>query len=69
MSEAVRETICTHCSHREVCAIEMTYLETLERLPLISPQFDLTLTCKHYQKEVPNPRFDENTLPPPRRYA
>ena len=58
MSEAVQETICTHCSHREVCAIKMTYLETLKKLPPISPDFEITLACRHYQKTVPNPRLN-----------
>lgn len=53
MSDCVRETSCTHCIHREVCSLKMSYLDTLTKLPCISPDFNLTLSCRHYSKEVP----------------
>lgn len=53
MSDCVRETLCTHCIHREVCSIKMSYLDTLTKLPCVSPDFNLTLSCRHYSKEVP----------------
>lgn len=56
MNEIVRETICTHCIHRNVCSIKKSYLETLEKLPDVDHYFRLILSCNHHQKEVSNPR-------------
>ena len=53
MTDYVRETLCTNCIHREICAIKTTYLDTLNKLPGIDTDFSLTLSCKHYSKEVP----------------
>ena len=30
MSEGVKETLCTHCTHREVCAYKRDYLDILK---------------------------------------
>lgn len=30
MSEGVKETLCTHCTHREVCAYKLDYLDILK---------------------------------------
>lgn len=59
MSDCVRETLCTYCIHREVCSIKMAYLGTLNKLPCISPDFNLTLSCRHYSKEVPALRTNQ----------
>lgn len=56
MSNCVRETLCTHCIHREVCSIKMTYLDTLNKLPCVNSDFTATLSCKHYSGEAPDPR-------------
>lgn len=56
MTDCVRETLCTHCIHREVCSIKTSYLDTLVKLPYVRPDFALTLTCRHYSKKVSTPR-------------
>lgn len=61
MSDCVRETVCTHCIHREICSLKMTYLETLSNLPCINSDFAVTLSCKHYSREVPDPRTNTFT--------
>ena len=60
MADCVKETLCTHCIHREICSIKMSYLDTLNKLPAINSDFSLTLSCKHYSREVPDPR--QNTF-------
>lgn len=56
MTDCVRETLCTHCIHREVCSIKTSYLDTLVNLPHVRPDFALGLTCKHYSKKEPTLR-------------
>lgn len=53
MTNCVRETLCTHCIHREVCSIRVLYLETLNKLPNTNSDFTATLSCKYYMSEVP----------------
>ena len=53
MTDCVKETLCTHCIHREICSIKMSYLDTLNKLPAINSDFSLTLSCKHYSQETP----------------
>lgn len=56
MTNCVKETLCTHCTHREVCSIRVLYLETLNKLPNINSDFEVTLSCKYFSSEVPDPR-------------
>lgn len=56
MHDCVRETLCTHCIHREVCSIKMSYFDTLNKLTRINTDFSLTLSCKHYLQETPTLR-------------
>lgn len=56
MSSCVKETLCTHCIHREVCSIKTIYLDTLKKLPDISSDFTVSLSCRYYSREVPDPR-------------
>lgn len=57
MSEAVKETICTNCMHKDVCCYKKSYLETAELLPNVNDIFNVTLFCRYYRKEIANPRL------------
>lgn len=61
MTNCVRETLCTHCIHREVCSIRVLYLETLNKLPNTNSDFTATLNCKYYVSENPDPKTNAFT--------
>lgn len=65
MPNCVKETLCTHCAHREVCSIRVLYLETLNKLPNINSDFTVTLSCKYYSREAPDPRTNMFTYSVP----
>ena len=66
MGEAVRETLCTSCSHRDVCAHKDDYLNMVKSLEEIFYKFPenereiMRLRdpeCKFYSKKSSTPRF------------
>ena len=64
MSEAVRETMCTQCEHREVCKHRGHYLKMLEKVQTELSYFttDFIKTpvepvCKYYKKNYPEPKY------------
>lgn len=67
MSDCVRETLCTNCVHRNVCSLKMSYLELLTKLPSVSPDFSLILSCKYYLKEAQTLRTNMADLMPDTR--
>ena len=48
MSEFCKETLCTSCIHRNVCAIKDDCLKIFEMLPKYDDNFSLKVCCKHY---------------------
>lgn len=52
MSEAVCETECTHCSHREVCSLKSEYLELVTTHNRCDEHFTVTTRCKHFYEEA-----------------
>lgn len=65
MSDGVRETICTHCEHRDVCKHKETYLEFLKAQENLYAEYESHIEfikrndpdCKfHKKKTVPNLR-------------
>lgn len=61
MTNCVKETMCTHCVHRQVCSIKTIYLDTLKKLPNVSSDFTVSLSCRYYLKDVPDPRTNAFT--------
>lgn len=66
MDGAVRETCCSSCSHRDVCAHKDDYLSTIKFLDELFYKFPenerafMRLRdpdCKFYSKETSTPRF------------
>lgn len=48
MSELCKETLCTSCIHRDVCAIKDDLLKIFEMLPKHDDNFSLKVYCRHY---------------------
>lgn len=55
MSDGVRETFCTKCLHREVCAYKDTYLRYLETLVKFNNEYSDDISF--IKKEDPNCKF------------
>ncbi len=55
MFDGVRETLCTRCVHREVCAYKDTYLRYLERLVKFNNEYSDDISF--IKKEDPNCKF------------
>lgn len=47
MSKLCKETLCTSCIHRDVCAIKDDFLKIFENLPN-HDDFSLKVCCRHY---------------------
>ncbi len=54
MSEAIKETICTRCIHRDICKYKTEYLDTLKYVANIqkSPHYydfieNISVNCKY----------------------
>lgn len=55
MSDEVRETLCTRCVHREVCAYKDAYLRYLETLVKFNSEYSDDISF--ITKEEPNCKF------------
>lgn len=69
MCDGVRETLCTRCAHREVCAYKDTYLKYLEEMIKFNNEYSDYISfiekddpkCKFFKKKIDvYPRFVED---------
>lgn len=66
MGEGVRETLCSSCSHRNVCSHKDDYLNIVESLQKVFYKFPENKrefiylrdpNCKFHSKELSTPKF------------
>lgn len=55
MCDGVRETLCTRCAHREVCAYKDTYLKYLEGMIKFNNEYSDYISF--IEKDDPNCKF------------